>query len=306
MIDLDITATSISDFGSLVQAHWAPIVLHPISGSYERLVVGCIAANRSGFHIEMANALDRLDCFYGERAQSVRFAVELAGKALELDLVERGLAALLEPKSPLSGVTVVEAREVEGGSLQEIAKDWMSVMSSLYQQGPLSSVVEPPETEVLKSSRNKDRLPQLVLAHIAEKDLSVAQHFSDEIVSGKTGKKRRSAHDLEIDFKGHRLVANFATLNASRIGYAVGNIKQRLFDLGVERKNGLSRGIHREHEVIIQVPRSDDPQITEHQYERLEYEYLGLLDHADKVELRLRQFNTAGQIGEHILEKEAA
>lgn len=305
MISLNIS--SLSDFGPLVQAHWAPVMLHPISGSYERLVVGCIVANASGYHIEMANALDRLDCFYGARAQGVRFAVDLASKALELDLAERGIAAIIEPRPPLSGVTIEKFREAEGKSLQEIARDWLSVLSSLYQpeQSAEVEVVSQNVTEA-KGSNTKDRLPQLVLAHISEKNLSLAQYFSPEIVLGSKRKSSGNAHSLQIDYKGKHLVANFATLSASNIPTAVGNIKQRLFDLSVERKNGMSKGLNREHEVIIQVPRHNDPQISDKQYRRLEYEYHGLLDHADTVELRLRQFNTAEQIGEHILQKEAA
>ena len=300
---------SFPTFSQHVFAKWAPVLLEPIAGSYERLVVGCAVANEQGFHLEMANALSRLSCLYADRANGVMFAVELASKALLQDLSERRLDALHTPKGLLSGVVLGQVRDAEGESVEAIARDWMAVLSSLYEpkeeatlQRPLSVAMQLAET----AKKADDRLPQLVLKHVSARNLAIALHFSSRITAGKQRRRRSAAHEVEIDYRGRHLVANFATLTAGRLAPAVGNIKQRLWDLKIDRERDLVATAGHSHELMIQVPRPDDPQVTEKQYANLENEYKGLMEQADELKLVLRQFNTAEQIGQHILEKEAA
>ncbi len=308
MMSIELDTETFPSFSQHVFAKWSPVLLAPISGSYERLVIGCAVANEDGYHLEMANALNRLGCLYSSRADGVLFAVELAEKALKHDLVERGIEALLQPKGLLSGVALGELREAEGSSLSEIARDWMRVLSSLYDADASFEVVAKPDLMVAasqKSGKSEDRLPQLVLKHVSSKNLEIAQYFNARIAAGKKRRRRSAAHEVEIDYKGRRLVANFATLTAGRLAPAVGNIKQRLWDLKIDRERDAAQA-GRSHELMIQVPRPDDPQVTDKQYENLETEYKGLLQQADELKLILRQFNTAEQIGHHIVQKEAA
>lgn len=296
-------------FSQHVYAQWAPVLLEPIAGSYERLVVGCAVANKEGYHLEMANALNRLGCLYADRADGVMFAVELAAKALQHDLSVRGIEALQTPKGLLSGVMLGPIRDAEGGSLGAIARDWMVVLSSLYEakiENDLQQAVPEPVLAQDRPKKAHDRLPQLVLRHVSARNLSIAQHFSSSITEGKQRRRRSAAHEVEIDYKGRRLVANFATLTAGRLAPSVGNIKQRLWDLKIDRERDIVATAGHSHELMIQVPRPDDPQVTEKQYANLETEYKGLMDQADELKLVLRQFNTAEQIGQHIMEKEAA
>jgi len=104
MMNVELDPDTFPALSQHVYAKWSPVLLAPISGSYERLVIGCAVANETGFHLEMANALNRLGCLYAARAESVLFAVTLAEKALVHDLAQRGIKALLHPKGLLSGV----------------------------------------------------------------------------------------------------------------------------------------------------------------------------------------------------------
>lgn len=308
MMSVEFASDAFPAFSQHVDAKWCPVLLEPISGSYERLVIGCAVANKSDFHLEMANALGRLGCLYAARAEGVLFAAKLAEKALKHDLAERGIDALLKPKGLLSGVALGEVREAEGKSLPEIAKDWMSVLSSLYDPLIAHGYTEMPTLPVAvpqQAGKTNDRLPQLVLKHVSSRNLEIAQYFSYRITAGRQRRGRSAAHEVDIDYKGRRLVANFATLTAGRLAPAVGNIKQRLWDLKIDRERDESHPV-RSHELMIQVPRPDDPQVTERQYANLETEYSGLVQQADELKLILRQFNTAEQIGNHIMQKEAA
>lgn len=308
MMSVELDPNSFPVLSQHVFAKWSPVLLAPIAGSYERLVIGCAAANETGFHLEMANALNRLGCLYASRAESVLFAVELAEKALMHDLAQRGIEALLHPKGLLSGVALGEVREAEGVSLTEIARDWMGVLSSLYDPEMAQGAVAQPAVAgavAKKAEKAEDRLPQLVLKHVSTRNLAIAQYFNARIAAGKQRRRRSAAHEVEIDYKGRRLVANFATLNAGRLAPAVGNIKQRLWDLKIDRERDEAHD-GRAHELMIQVPRPDDPQVSEKQYANLETEYAGLEQQADELKLILRQFNTPEQIGQHIVQKEAA
>jgi len=215
---------------------------------------------------------------------------------------------LLHPKGLLSGVALGEVREAEGASLTEIARDWMAVLSSLYDPEMVHEALAQPATAnavAKKADKVEDRLPQLVLKQVSSRNLAIAQYFNARIAAGKQRRRRSAAHEVEIDYKGRKLVANFATLTAGRLAPAVGNIKQRLWDLKIDRERDEAHD-GRLHELMIQVPRPDDPQVSEKQYANLETEYAGLEQQADELKLILRQFNTPEQIGLHIVQKEAA
>lgn len=306
MNTIDILGDAFPSFEKPLNAKWAPILLEPIAGSPERLVVGCAVVSDADFHLEPANCLARLNCLYGSKADGVAFAVELATKVIQENLASKGLQALTENQSPLSGICIGSIREAEGESLRAIAQDWMSVLSSLYSvEAHMDSSLAETEVVEVQARKPADRLPSLVLEQITEMDISLAKHFSPRIIEGRI-RRRSAAHKIDIDFKGDRLVANFATLQAHKITPAIGNMKQRLFDLKVDREENHFGGTGREHELIIQVPPSDDPQVTEKQLKRLSSEFDGLMEHADKLSLRLREFNTPKQIGEHIIQREAA
>lgn len=308
MMSVDLDPNSFPSFAEHMFAKWRPVLLEPISGSYERLVIGCAVANQSGFHLEMANALNRLNCLYSVKAEAVLFAVELAEKALKHDLAERGIEALVHPRGLLSGIALGEMRDAEGAGLAEIGRDWMAVISSLYdpeigqsalEQSTIAKVAEK------KSDRQVDRLPQLVLKLVSNQNIEIARYFSSRIVDGRVRRRRSAAHEVDIDYRGRRLVANFATLKAGNLALAVGNIKQRLYDLKVDRERDPAHD-GRIHELILQMPNKDEQQVSEMQFERLQTAYNVLVDQADDLELRLRPFTTAEEIGKHIVEKEAA
>ena len=82
--------------------------------------------NLDNFHIETANRLDRLRCYYGDGAQAIVFALQLAEEHLRHELSERALDALLSPTPAVSGVYFGECREAEGENLAAIGRSWMS------------------------------------------------------------------------------------------------------------------------------------------------------------------------------------
>ncbi|MBE9640972.1 hypothetical protein [Salipiger mangrovisoli] len=305
MTNIQISSDLFPSIPDGVEAQWLPILLSPISGSLERLVVGVVASNEAGFHIEIANQLSRLDCFYGPQAEVLRFAIEVTQKHLEEDFSRRGMEAIIQPSAPLASIEFGQPRGGEGESLREIAQSWMASISSLYGDQPKEVDLDiSPESERRKSAA--DRLPALVMSHVMMRNLNLTKNFREDLASGKTARGRGA--DVLIDYSGDFLVANFSTLQAGKISPAVRSIKTRLWDLKVDRDRELevNDGDCRNHELIIQLPSKNDPQISERQHGNLASAYAELEDQADEVSLRLRSFPSVEMIGDHVLRAEAA
>ena len=291
-----------------VRARWAPVFFEPISGSYERFVIGVAAVNESGFHLEIANRLDRLNCFYGQDAVGAIKAIKIAGGYLQTDLARRSIEALNSPDPAVTGVGFGPIREAEGKTLEAIAQSWMVALSSLY----FDSRVEAVETgrELADGGKERegsaDRLPFLVCDYVKEKRVGFADFFSREIREGKQKRVKGSSHKIVIDFSGSKLVANFGTLKAGSLTGSVNLIKRRLWDLKVERDGEPNSVIRRQHEMILQRPPADDPQITEAQQSNLAEAFEALKHQAEQEELSLRAMRSVQQIGEHIFGIEAA
>ncbi len=129
MIDISLDTNMFPQLHDGVRARWAPVFFEPISGSYERFVVGVAAINDQGFHLEWANQLDRLTCFYGTDAVGAVSAIQIAGEYLKDDLAKRASEALSSPDPAVTGIGFGELREAEGSSLESVAKSWMAALS---------------------------------------------------------------------------------------------------------------------------------------------------------------------------------
>ena len=119
-----------------------------------------------------------------------------------------------------------------------------------------------------------------------------------------TARRRTDASGVFIDFAGSKIVANFGTLTAQN-ATSINRIKRGLWDLKIDRDREPT--IHkRTHEMLVQHPSFDDPQITEKQWDKISGSLKSLEQQADQVEIRLRPLHSVKDIGEHLLEKEAA
>lgn len=308
MMDNDVPTDFIPQFDNLISGYWAPILLYPIGGAYDRLLVGVATATSESFHVEMANAISRLKCFYGQRAEGVIFSIELTKSLLLQDLAERGVEALLNPKRFLSGVRVGKARQAEGLSLLSIAESWLSALSSLQdQKGALSKTdgLDSQEMSIARSVPRRHQLPQLVYERVLMRNPQISHFFSERIIHG-TRDRSLSSLKVEVDYKGPRLAANLATLNVSKVMNEVGKIKQSLYDLSVDRSRDAASGMPREHELIVEVPVEHEADLSVTQKQRLREVCRVIEGQADELSLRFRRFGTPEQIVDHIISREAA
>lgn len=304
----DFDSVDFPRFERPTRAHWAPIFLSPISGSEERLVIGVAVIGENGFHIEAANALSRLQCLYGAQSDIVIQVAGIALDELNFDIASRSIKALHEFNPSTTGISVGAVRAAEGLSLQNIGSAWMTALSSLYDADLTSLALEADDPESTFEDRfealaSGDRLPALVLDYVTESRAGLAQFFRSDL--GKRPRRRQS-HEVSIDFTGSKLVANFGTLQVGQITRSVDLIKRRLWDLKVERDSETAAVFQRNHEMLIQMPAENDPQVSERQYENLETARQALEEQADQEELRLEAFTSVSEIGQRILAVEKA
>lgn len=309
MTDITIDTDIFPKLRESVSAHCIPVFFEPISGSLERFVVGVVAVNDTGFHLERANQLERLKCFYGQDAIGAVSAVKIASDYLEMDLAERALDALTQPKPAVTGIAFGNLHEVEGKNLESIAESWMAAWSSLYVKPTEETVlVAVPTANAVEDSGqgDGDRLPFMVCEHVKLQREGFSKYFNADLREGKQRRRKGSSHKVVIDFSGSKLVANFGTLKAGSLTGSIHLIKRRLWDLKVDRDSEHNSGLGRNHEMILQRPTKGDPQITEKQQEKLDEAFEALEYQADQEKLRLRALETVQEIGEHVLKSEAA
>ena len=149
---------------------------------------------------------------------------------------------------------------------------------------------------------SKERIGDLVFDFVSDRRSGLEKFFSREI---RGSPSRRKSHEIRIDFSGSKFVANFGTLNSHAIGHSANSIKRRLWDLAIERDREKATLNQRLHELLIQVPTKDDPQLTQRQVDNVNEAIAALEKQADIEELRLRPLPTVSAIGQRILEVEA-
>ncbi|MBB3159606.1 hypothetical protein FHS25_000038 [Rhizobium laguerreae] len=307
MMDFLLDSAQFPSLRNGIQARWAPILFAPISGSYERLVVGVAAVNNDGFHLELANSLHRLHCFYGENAVGVVTAIQIAGDYLQADLALRSQEALTHPDTAVSGIEIGELREAEGRSLKDIAESWMAALSSLYDlMDAKSAESSPPLLASVEADVSGDRLPFMVCDYVKGKRAGLQHHFSSDLVANNKRRDKRDSQEPVVDYSGSRLVANFGTLRVSALSRSFELVKLRLWDLDTVKVRERDSMIQRQYELILQRPNKFDPQVSDKQHNKLSLALQELEEQADEKSLRLRPMDSVEQIGEHVLTVEAA
>lgn len=303
---LSLALSDFPDSSGFVKAHWAPVLLRPIIDSPEQYVIGVAVASPTGFHLERANEFDRFKCFFLNNAPSIEMIARAGLDALEHDLSSRSVGAISEFEPAFSGIVLGDLREAEGTSLKAIATSWMTSLSSIYTRPAVDVTVrteKPSSLALAERDTVRDRLPHLVLDYVKARRPDLDRFFSAEV--RQDGKKRRSdASAVFIDFAGSKLVANFGTLSTQH-STSIDRIKRGLWDLKVDRDREPAMA-RRAHEMLVQHPSIDDPQISEKQWDRITSSLKALEQQADQVEIRMRPLPTVKAIADHLLEREAA
>lgn len=301
-MSISLSSLRFPQLDASTRGRWAPVFLSPILGSPERFVIAVAAANGNDFHIERANELKRLSCLYGKAAETALFAADVAIDELEAALIDKGEAALVESTLVFSGVTLGQVSEGEARSLPHLSRAWMSALSSLYRFIP--DPMETRDEDRQDAGVTADRLPALVLDHVNKTNPGLVGYFSDEIRHFRKRRPSSGIAEINIDFTGVRLVANFATLQSNTTALAVDRIKRKMFDLKVrqDRDGGLFEP--RTHEMILFTPSRDSPLLNEKQAERIDEAVATLKEQSDNEGFGFTALHGVPEIGARVITAE--
>ena len=287
------------------RGRWAPIYLSPILGSPERLVVAVAVVGDDGFHIEAANKLERLKCFYGRAAETALFAVEVALGELEEKIATEGQGALKEGELVFSNVSIGIVSEGEARTIEDLGRVWMSAISSLYESRIGSALDDAFDSDEKRDS-DSDRLPALVLDHVIKKAPGLKAYFHEDIRQKRARRLPARIAGISIDFNGSKFVANFSTFKPASQAQGVDRIKRKMFDLKVQRDNENASLFAREYEMIVYSPSIDDPLLSEKQYDRIDEVIKELTRQSTSEGLGFRASSDVKGIGDRVLAAEVA
>tara|TARA_R110002051_G_scaffold57104_11_gene105908 strand:+ start:3705 stop:4631 length:927 start_codon:yes stop_codon:yes gene_type:complete len=287
---------------------WAPILCHPKDASWERFVVGIVASDKNGFHIEAANRLSRFGCLYEERAIPLLLSIEIALGWLDSVMTE-GRLSLTEMLSPVEGLAIGECHTSFGMSPEETARLWMASLSSFYEKTDVVAVRT--SSEVLAHAGSliqsrMERLPIQVLGVVEKENANLLEYFHEDVRKRKTRRDRANAR-IKIDYNGRKLSANIDRFNVDQPTTTVRTLKHRLWDLAIQRDklNPQARDA-KSFEMLVDFPQHRFLDKPKNSIERIQEQLRELTEQADREKIMLRTLAGAEQIGAHILKREAA
>lgn len=287
---------------------WAPILFHPVQFAQDRHTIGVVVVGGGEAYMLPANRLNKFECLFAGRSESAIFAASVALEAIAAQIKNSGIQAVDRFVSPVSGVVLGDFREAEAHTWEAVANRWLEATSPLFDKPSYRDLILRDEILMPQAASDKplptarERLPLLVLEYIQDRKPTYARYFTPRVSRPNT---RRPSYEAVIDYSGHKIVANFGTLKASHAN-SVNLIKRRMWDLTVDMEKDDLTMLKRDHEMIVQAPAKNDPQISDTQYRNLMSALEVLEAEADTKEIRLRPMTTVQEIGEHLLRAEAA
>lgn len=280
-----------------MKADWAPIILEPIEGSCERLVVGIAAVSDDKILIQPANSLARLRCLYGVRSGGVIEIVTLALSHMQDVFFERGRSAF-ELGGLFSGVHLGDIRKGEGQSLEELAGAWLSTLSSLHDSSATGQSVFAGHSASVAAVQGADPIGGQILRIVAKRDPDLGSYFDRRIIEGRMRRRSAKVQDPIIDFAGKRLIANFELVRSDRLTPSIDAIKRRMWDLKVDRDN-RSDSRRLRHEMLVRTMVLDKSRAD------VVSEAMGDLEkQADQQSIRFETFNSPEKMADRVLEIE--
>lgn len=309
MMDIVLKKSMFPRLQDSIHALWAPVFFKPIYGSDEQFVVGVAALNEGGFHLEWANKLKCLNYLYGVDATAAINAIRISGEYLRKDLARRADKALTEPYPVVTGIVFGDVREVEGHSLERVAQNRMAALSSLYIKPTAEGMADSDiavETAADGKGGSRDRLPFLVCSYIKNHRDGLVKFFSEGIRDGRQRRTKGTGHEIINDYSSSKIVANFCTLKANSLSSSASLIKQRFWDLIIERDKDKENVYSRKHEMILQHPCENDPQVNDKKRLNLKKVHDEFINQANQEGLHLYASNSVEEIGNHIISAESA
>ncbi len=302
MIGFDLSEFPSS--GGLISVDWAPIFLHPILESPERLIVGLAIVGTEDVKVFCANSLKKPNCLYASAESG--FLIDIVTDCLaeiENDILARRIEALSKPEPLFDGICFGSLAKAEGLSIEQIAQNLLSSISSLQDDSGAKNLNVAQETIESWAGGGADRLPWLVCDYVKKTQPKLVQNFTSDFVAKKARRTGVRPSSVHIDYSGQKVTANFGTLRSTAISKSIDVIKRGIFDLAVHRDRRTDL-LATNHELYVHHQNFDDPQMNDRQADTLRATIEDLVSQADTEEIRLLSFTSVHTMGDKLIERE--
>lgn len=290
---------------------WRPIFFHSNFDTPERLVAGVVSHVGGVWHLQIANALDRLKCLYGKESDIAIEAIEAGLQDLENTLRERNE---LPKHLAVSGLTFGEARNAQAIDAASLSQRWLRTISALHDHArefslehSAAALLDEGDAASNRVSRaiERDRLSVLVFEDLVGRAPQTRGMFNPHVRKlSENESSRLLSHQAYVAYDGKKVAANFSTLKAGRHKVSVDIAKRLMWDLEQHREQHDSFLEKQSHEMFLHHPSKDDPQITERQYENV-MEVVGMLVDEGKIrDIAVKPHDQVHEISESILASE--
>jgi hypothetical protein len=290
---------------------WRPIYFRSNFDTPERLVAGVVACVDGKWHLQIANALDRLKCLYGKEAQVAIDAVYAGLRRLDADIRSSGR---LPADLVVSGLFLGDERAAQANDAASLSQRWLRTISALHDRqrefelAPLyaaSSADEGDSPGRISREIERDRLSVLVFEEMANKVPQSRAMFNQHVRKLSSNESSRLiSHEAYIAYDGKKLAANFSTIKAGRNKVSVDIAKRLMWDLEQHREKSRSTLMPQSHDMFIYYPGKNNPQITERQYDNVIGLVENLSDEGRIREINVRAFDRVDSISNYLIEAE--
>ena len=251
-----------------VTAAWEALYFEPMIGSGERICVGVLAVSETDFALVPVVGVERLNCLYGKEGLNFIQMLLLQtfdgiNRTFESSenrrrfINNQGDSAALQ--FSFDGIFSGPRRHSAANSIEEVARNGLMLCASLTERLADTSD-ETPDAMTRKKLENGVR--QIVTSY----NPLWSYYF------GTTRTLEANSRPVTFGFVGTHVAADFGYLDPTHLAPTVHHAKSNLLELSsLKRIAGELYSETREHyQMLLFVPRHDDPRYTDRQIESVQ------------------------------------
>lgn len=277
-----------------VEANWLPIYVEPMIGSGEKICVGIAVSSKNGSLVVPVAGLERLKCLYGAESEIIRYSSELVLGSVGECLQKKGETTFTQWNSPIEGFTLGTLRKGDGNSLEEIARNGLTLCASLVEK-----LVD--EAENSSDNVTKTKLETEVKKNVLNRQPSFERFFNRKRTLGV------NVRPVPFGFVGERFAANFGLIVPPDITVGVSSVKSSVFDLTNLRVNygdDLFNAELKQFGVMIYSPSADNPAYSNKQINNAKLALNELEMELEKADVRMSVSSDTAEIADRVIEYE--
>lgn len=285
-----------------VTAAWEALYFEPMIGSGERICVAILAVSEADFALVPVVGVERLNCLYGKEGLDfiqllLRQTFDNINQTFESSENRRRFVNSEDESFALrfsfDGIFSGPRRHSSANSINEVAKNGLMLCASLTERLADTSE-ETADAMTRKKLENNVR-------QVVTNDYPLWSH--------KFGIKRTleaNSRPVTFGFVGAHVAADFGYLDPTHLAPTVHYAKSNLLELSsLKRIAGELYSEKREHyQILLFVPRHDDPRYTDRQIESVQSALRTLTIEAEGHGLELFANDEIKQMANHLIHTE--